>query len=76
METQNPVDIESVAGPEALPTDLTPDDYNQAVDRMQRDLALIQLKRRIQQPGLNAAAVLEIVRNIEQLQALAEPTSG
>ena len=34
---------------EKQPQDLTPEDYEEALDRMKRDLALLQLKRRLRQ---------------------------
>jgi hypothetical protein len=52
--------------------DLTPEDYEEALDRMKRDLALLQLKRRLRQPDLSAREILEITREICRLQ-LAQP---
>ena len=48
--------------------DLTPDEYEEALHRMKRDLALLQLKRRLRQSGLTASEILEIAQQIEQLQ--------
>lgn len=53
---------------EKLTQDLTPEDYEVALDRMKRDLALLQLKRRLRQPELSASEVLEISREIVRLQ--------
>ena len=50
------------------PRDLTPEDYEEALDRMKRDLALLQLKRRLRQPGLSASEILEVTHQIIRLQ--------
>jgi len=60
---------------EALPQDLTPEDYEEALDRMKRDLALLQLKRRLRQPNLPAREILEITQEICRLQAKPQPAS-
>ena len=48
--------------------DLTPEDYEEALDRMKRDLALLQLKRRLRQPDLSASEILEVTHQIIRLQ--------
>jgi len=60
------MDLES--SNETQPQDLTPEDYEEALDRMKRDLALLQLKRRLRQPDISAREILEITQEICKLQ--------
>jgi hypothetical protein len=50
-------------------TRLLPHDFDRALRRMKTDLALMDLRRRLLDPHLDARAVLEITARIQALQA-------
>ena len=47
---------------------LMPQDFDRALRRMKRDLALTELKRQLLDPRLDAQEVLEVIEQIEALQ--------
>jgi hypothetical protein len=46
-----------------------PQDFDRALRRMKAELAIIELRRRLLDPGLDARAVLDITDRIQALQA-------